>query len=304
MTGSSYLFPHNIRLLCYNRPMKSLQNKIAIVTGGTRAIGKAITLALLREGATVLVCSRTQEEVDAFVKANDPTGKHLSGIVADVSKLEDCKMLVETARKYYNHIDILVNNAGIYGPIGPLEENDPEKWAQTFQINMFGMMYMTQQVIPMMKKKKSGKIINLAGGGVGGKRPLARFTAYYASKTAVVAFTEAMGVELAEYGIQVNCISPGAVVSKFTEQLLADGRDKAGDMMYDQALKQKESGGDPPELAGECVAFLASSAADHINGKMISAKWEKPADLKKLNPMKENLYNLRRVDDTFFYEKE
>jgi NAD(P)-dependent dehydrogenase (short-subunit alcohol dehydrogenase family) len=102
----------------------------------------------------------------------------------------------------------------------------------------------------------------------------------------------------------VNCISPGAVVSKFTDQLLADGKDKAGDMMYEQALKQKETGGDPPELAGECVAFLASKAADHINGKMISAKWEKAAELKKLKPMKENLYNLRRIDDTFFYEKE
>jgi NAD(P)-dependent dehydrogenase (short-subunit alcohol dehydrogenase family) len=283
--------------------MKTLQNKIAIVTGGTRAIGKAITSSLLREGATVVVCSRNQKEIDAAVKELSSLGK-ISGLVADVSLQKDAQTFVEHVLKEYGKIDILVNNAGIYGPIGPLEENDHHKWVQTFQINMFGMMYMTQLVIPSMKKQKNGKIINLAGGGVGGKRPLARFTAYYASKTAVVAFTEAMGVELAEFGIQVNCISPGAVVSKFTDQLLADGKDKAGDMMYEQALKQKETGGDPPELAGECVAFLASKAADHINGKMISAKWEKAAELKKLKPMKENLYNLRRIDDTFFYEKE
>lgn len=283
--------------------MKSLQNKTAIVTGGTRAIGKAITYSLLQEGAKVIVCSRDHDEIDSIVKEHSQYGK-ISGMVVDVSKQKDCETFVQHVAKEHGTIDILVNNAGIYGPIGPLEENDPAKWIQTFQINMFGMMYMTQQVIPLMKKQKSGKIINLAGGGVGGKRPLARFTAYYASKTAVVAFTEAMGAELAEFGIQVNCISPGAVVSKFTEQLLADGRDKAGDMMYDQALKQKESGGDPPALAGECVAFLASKDADHINGKMISAKWEKAEDLKKLKPLKDNLYNLRRIDDTFFYEKE
>lgn len=282
--------------------MKTLLNKIAIVTGGTRAIGKAITSSLLRDGAKVIVCSRNQKEVDAAVKELSSLGE-ISGLVADVSQQKDAETFVNHVLKKFGTVDILVNNAGIYGPIGPLEENDPQKWVLAFQINMFGMMFMTQQVIPSMKKQKSGKIINLAGGGVGGKRPLARFTAYYSSKTAVVAFTEAMGAELAEFGIQVNCISPGAVVSKFTEQLLADGKDKAGNMMYEQALKQKETGGDPPELAGECVAFLASNAADHINGKMISAKWEKASDLKKMKPMKENLYNLRRIDDTFFYEK-
>jgi len=282
--------------------MKSLQDKIAVVTGGTRAIGKAITDKLIAEGAIVVICSRSKEDIYSVVP-RDSTSKQLHGMTADVSKYEDCKALVDKVMKEFGRIDILVNNAGIYGPIGPLEENDREKWIQTFQINMFGMMYMTQLVIPAMKKQKSGKIINLAGGGVGGKRPLARFTAYYTSKTAVVAFTEAMSAELAEFGITVNCISPGAVVSKFTEQLLADGKEKAGDMMYEQALKQKESGGDPPALAGECVAFLASAEADHINGKMISAKWEKADDLKKLKPMKENLYNLRRIDDTFFYEK-
>jgi 3-oxoacyl-[acyl-carrier protein] reductase len=285
--------------------MKTLQNKIAIVTGGTRAIGKAITDKLLEHGATVIICSRSRDDISSVVpkSKDEPNCKTLHGMTADVSKYEDCKAFVEKVIKEFGRLDILVNNAGIYGPIGPLEENDAKKWVQTFEINLFGMMYMTQLVIPYMKKQKSGKIINLAGGGVGGKRPLPRFTAYYASKTAVVAFTEAMGAELGEFGIQVNCISPGAVVSKFTEQLLADGRDKAGDVMYDQALKQKESGGDPPALAGDSVAFLASSEADHINGKMISAKWEKAEDLKKLNPMKENLYNLRRIDDTFFEEK-
>lgn len=283
--------------------MQDLQGKVAIVTGGTRSIGKAIVTALLEKGASVFVCSRTQEEVDNVIAELDATGSRLKGMAADVSKKQDCKTLVESAVHVYGKIDILVNNAGIYGPIGPLEENDPEKWVQAFEINLFGAMYCTQLVIPYMKQQKHGKIINLAGAGVGGKRPLDRFTAYYASKAAVAAFTEAMGAELKDYNIQVNCISPGAVVSQFTDYLLAQGREKAGDTMYDQALKQKETGGDPPALAGETAAFLASDASNHISGKMLSAKWEKPADLMQMNPMKENLFNLRRIDDTFFYEK-
>ena len=254
--------------------MAILSGKSAIVTGGTRNIGRAITEALLKAGAVVMVCARKEDELNKMIAEVDPTGTKMKGVVA-----------------------------GIYGPIGLIEENDTAFWKQAFDVNLFGTVHCTQLVLPHMKKQKSGKIINLAGAGVGGKRPLPRFTAYFASKAAVVALTEAVAAEVAEDNIQVNCISPGAVNSYFTDFLLEQGKDKAGDVMYQQALKTKEEGGDPPELAGETAVFLASQESNHITGKMLSAKWDKKEDLIKQNPLKDNLYNLRRIDDVMFYEK-
>ena len=283
--------------------MATLSGKYAIVTGGTRNIGRAITEALINAGAVVMVCARKEDELQKMISEVDPSGSKLKGVVADVAKKEDCEKLVNAAIDQFGTIDILVNNAGIYGPIGLIEENDTAFWKQAFDVNLFGTVQCTQLVLPHMRKQKSGKIINLAGAGVGGKRPLPRFTAYFASKAAVVALTEAVAAEVVEDNIQVNCISPGAVNSYFTDFLLEQGKDKAGDVMYQQALKTKEEGGDPPQLAGETAVFLASQESNHITGKMLSAKWDKKEDLIKQNPLKDNLYNLRRIDDVMFYEK-
>jgi NAD(P)-dependent dehydrogenase (short-subunit alcohol dehydrogenase family) len=154
-----------------------------------------------------------------------------------------------------------------------------------------------------MKKQGEGKIINLAGAGVGGTRPLARFTAYYTSKMAVTGFTEVIAEEVKEHNIQVNCISPGGVNTYFTDLLLKNGMEKAGKEMFEQAKKQKESGGDSPDLAAQMVMFLASKESTHISGKIISVKWDKIEDLKNINYVKNNLYNLRRIDNIKFYEK-
>lgn len=277
--------------------------KIAIVTGGARGIGKVVSNRLVKEGFTVLICSRDKKEVDNTCKEIDPTGKKVFGIKADVTNFKDCKKLIDFTYKKFKKIDVLFNNAGIYGPIGHVEENSSEKWIEAMKINLFGTLFCSQLVIPIMKKQRSGKIINMAGAGVGGKRPLARFSAYYTSKTAVVGFTEVIGAELQEFNIQVNCISPGAINTRFTDFLLSQGKDKAGDVMYEQALKQKKSGGDSPLLAAELIAFLVSPESNHITGKMLSAKWDKIEMLKKLNKDSNSLFTLRRIDKELFYEK-
>ena len=283
--------------------MKIKSKKIAVITGGARGIGKVVSNRLIQEGFTVLICSRDIKEIKNTCKEIDSTGKKIFGIKADVTNFKDCKKLIDFAYKKFKKIDVLFNNAGIYGPIGPVEENSSEKWVEAMKINLFGALYCSQLVIPKMKKQRSGKIINMAGAGVGGKRPLARFSAYYTSKTAVVGFTEVMGAELEEYNIQVNCISPGAINTHFTDFLLSEGRGKAGDTMYEQALKQKKSGGDSPLLAAELIAFLVSPQSNHITGKMLSAKWDKIEMLKKLNKDSNSLFTLRRIDKELFYEK-
>lgn len=283
--------------------MKGLENKVVIVTGGSRGIGKVVTKKFLSEGAKVIICSRNESEILNTIKDLDQKGEHLKGIVADVSSISDCKKVMKFAVDTFGKIDVLVNNAGVYGPIGPLDDNNLKEWHNAIAVNLLGTVSCSHAVIPYFKKQGHGKIINMAGAGIGGKRPLARFSSYYTSKGAVVAFTEVLGFELIDDNIQVNCISPGAINTFLTDSLLQRGRDKAGEYMYQQALKQKETGGDPPELAAEMIAFLSTEAANHITGKMISAKWDKISMLKKTKHIPGNLFTLRRIDEELFYEK-
>jgi len=282
--------------------MRSLENKNAIVTGGGRGVGRAITERLIKDGARVLICSPFTKELKNQSKEIDPSGKSLSFIKADVSNYKDCQKLFAFAKKIFKTLDVLVNNAGIYGPIGPLEKNSPRDWLETIEINLMGMVYCTQLALGQMKNQKHGKIINLAGAGVGGKKPLSRFSAYYTSKAAVAAFTEVVASEVIDHNIQVNCISPGAINTYFTDYLIAQGPEKAGPM-YEQALKQKESGGDPPELGANLVSFLASDQSNNVTGKVLSAKWDKIEKLKKLSLKDSSKFTLRRIDEELFGEK-
>ncbi len=279
-----------------------LKDKTALITGGARGIGKAITKQLLKDGASVLICSRKKVELQSTVKELDPSGRKLFYFVADVSNLKSCKKLFEYARKLFNHLDILVNNAGIYGPIGLLEKSSSEEWTKTIDINLQGTVHCTQLALPLMKKQKKGKIINLAGAGIGGQRPLSRFSAYYTSKAAVAAFTEVIAAEVLEDNIQVNCISPGAINTYFVDYLLSQGPLRAG-AMYEQALETKKTGGDSPDIAAALVSFLASDTSNNVTGKILSAKWDKIITLKKLTSKNKNLYTLRRIDEELFSEK-
>lgn len=280
-----------------------LQGKKAIITGGSRGIGKAIAAAFLREGAEVMLSARSPEELASakrdlvFLVPSHVEGESdkVRTRVADVSKEADAKALVSAAVKEMGGVDILVNAAGIFGPIGPLEKADLGAWKKTFEINVFGMFGMIQAVAPVMVAKKRGKIVNLLGGGDGS---LPRFSAYSASKGAVARLTETSAAELKEHHIEVNAIAPGPVNTKFLDDALAAGPEAVGVERYKTLEKQKKEGGTPPELAADLCVFLASSAADGLTGKIISAKWDdyKNWDKKKIEEiMGSDAYTLRRV---------
>ena len=278
-----------------------LLNKNAVITGGARGIGFAIAKELVSQGAKVVICSRTKNELDKSLLELNQNGNTAFGMVVDISKLRDCKKLIKFAQNKLKKIHILVNNAGVYGPIGAFEKVSLEDWQEAMQINFMGMVYLSYLVIPLMEKTKGGKIINLCGAGVGGGS-LPRFSAYFTSKFAVAGFTEVLADELKEKHIQVNSISPGGVNTYLNEYLLKQGPKKSGKKMYEQALNQKKTGGTPPELAAELVAFLASDDSNHISGRLLSAKWNPPKNLKKVR-LNNNLYKLRRIDQELFYEK-
>lgn len=282
--------------------MQDFTGKKIIVTGGSKGIGQAIAKSFFDKGASVLVCSRNGEDAAVMARSVDPAGQRFIGIQGDVSVIDDCEKIINFAAEKFGGIDILVNNAGIYGEIGSLETCDIHRWADAINVNLLGTVYCTKLVLPIMKKAGKGKIINFAGAGVGGKKPLPNFSPYYTSKVAVAGFTETIAAEIIDANIQINCIAPGAINTGITEALIASGPEKAGADAYRKALEQKEKGGDSVEKVQDVIDFLCSSESDNVTGRLVSAKWDSFEKLKGL-PKDGDQLKLRRIDDDLFYGK-
>ena len=198
-----------------------LTGRRCLVTGGGRGIGRAIALALAREGARVAILARTGAELDKTATFLADQGQTALKLRADVGQREEVDASIERVLAAWGGVDVLVNNAGIQGPIGRVEEVDPEAWMQVVQVNLGGCFYCTRKVLPTMIAQHYGKIINLSGGGAVGPRPF--FSAYSASKAGIVRFSENLAGEVAEHGIDVNAIAPGAVNTRMLDQRLAAG---------------------------------------------------------------------------------
>jgi NAD(P)-dependent dehydrogenase (short-subunit alcohol dehydrogenase family) len=277
-----------------------LAGKVAIVTGGSRGIGLSIAQGLGAEGAKVAIASRTQRELDDARAKLEAAGVEVLARATDVSRLSDVEALVAAVVAKWGRVDVLVNVAGVVGAIGRLEECDPAEWRAAFEVNVFGAMNACRAVLPAMRKQRSGKIVNLAGGGIGGPGVMPRWSAYTASKAAVVQLTESLARELTEDNVQVNAIAPGAVVTEMTAGVVAAGPEKAGKALYEQTLKQRQSGGEPPDLAAKLVVWLASDASGALTGKMLSAKWDKVDAIDIPGANRSSLFSLRRIDGDLF----
>jgi len=274
-----------------------LAGKAAIITGAGRGIGRAIALAFAHEGADMLVASRTLSEVMATAEEARALGRHAVALEVDVSNLDDVERMVAQSLEEFGKVDILVNNAGTYGPIGPLVDNDPEKWVQTVRINLFGSFFCARAVLPFMIRQRRGKIINLSGGGASSALP--NFSAYATSKAAIVRLTETLAEEVKGFNIQVNAIAPGAVNTRLMDEILAAGA-AAGEEMLARTRRQKETGGVPPERGAALAVFLASDESDGLSGRLISAVWD---DWESMSGridqiMASELYTLRRVTES------
>jgi 3-oxoacyl-[acyl-carrier protein] reductase len=248
-----------------------LKDKAALITGGSRGIGKAIAQAFLKEGASVMLAARSIEQLRSTKNGLGRYGGRVAIFTMDVGLDGDAKKLVAETLRTFGTIDILVNAAGIYGPIGPSASIDFEAWKKTFDVNLFGTFRMMQAVLPAMMKARRGKIINFSGGGDG---PFPRFTAYSTSKAAIVRLTESMAAETKEYAIDINAIAPGPVNTAILDDALAAGEEAVGKERYEAFLKQKTEGGVPTEKAAELCVFLASAASDGLTGKYLSAVWD------------------------------
>lgn len=275
---------------------RTLVQRVAIVTGGGRGIGRAIALAFAEEGADIVVVSRTPVEIEATAVEIGTRRRRALAIPADVSNPQDVRAMVERTVREFGTVHILVNDAGVQGPIGLLVNNDAEQWRQTIRINLVGAFLCCKAVLPVMIQQGYGKIINLSGGGATSPRPY--FTAYAASKAAVVRLTETLAEEVKEYNIQVNAIAPGAVNTRMLDEVLAAG-EAAGEKALAEARRQLESGGTSPEKAAALAVFLASDESDGLTGKLITAPydgWEAWDADRIAEVMSEPWFTLRRMD--------
>lgn len=249
-----------------------LTNKTALITGGSRGIGKAVANAFAKEGAGLVLVSIDAKELESAKNDLTKDGAKVETIACNVSDEQCAARATKLAEDVFGGVDILVNAAGIYGPMGRVTDIEPAEWRKTLEINLTGTFLMARAVLPLMQKKRAGKIINFVGGGEG---PYPRFSAYVASKGGVARFTETAAAEAKEFGIDINAIAPGAVNTAFLDELLAAGPEKVGEETYQRSLQQKKEGGTPPEKAAALCLFLASEKSNGLSGKILSAVWDK-----------------------------
>jgi NAD(P)-dependent dehydrogenase (short-subunit alcohol dehydrogenase family) len=190
-----------------------LSGKVAVVTGGTKGIGRGIAEALIAQGVNVCITARSRSEIDKAVGELRALGKGVaSGIVCDVRNLPQIKSLFELTVAEFGGVDILVNNAGI-GIFAPVEEMSPEDFRAILETNLFGVFYCCHEVIPRMKQRGGGYIINISS--LAGVNPHPRMAAYNASKFGLNGFSEALMQEVRHDGIKVSYIMPGSVNTEF-----------------------------------------------------------------------------------------
>ena len=237
-----------------------LEGKAAIVTGSSRGIGACIARRYGREGAAVAVVGNTRRErAEAVVAEIEAAGGKAQSFMADVGVVADCERLAGEVIDAFGTVDILVNNAGIFTP-KPIEEVTEENWDAQQALNLKGAFFMTKAVVPTMKAKGAGKIINISSiAGCGG---FPHSAAYCASKGGLTNMTKALCLELAADGINVNALSPGNIVTDMNAALRAtDGYDARQAELTPAGIGHM----DPEQLTGAAV-FLASADSDSVHG--------------------------------------
>ena len=271
--------------------MNNIHGKSVLITGAGRGIGKRLALGFAAAGAKVGLLARSQAEIDlAKLEIEQAEGTAMR-LRADVRDVDDLAHEVERMRDAFGGIDVLIAAAGVQGPIGPFLTAKPKAWNETIEINLIGAVNACRAALPPMIEKRSGKIMLISGGGSAYARP--NFTAYAASKTAVVRFGETLAEEVRDHNVQVNIIAPGAAYSHMTDEILHAGEDRAGRKEIEDAEKVQITGGVQAEKQIALALFLASERSNHISGKLLHVN----DDWKKFEQenMKPELFTLRRV---------
>ena len=273
-----------------------LDGLVAIITGAGRGIGRAIALAYAREGARLALLARSVNELEDTAREAQALGVPAFVIPTDVSDRKQVDRMVAQAIDRYSTIDILVNNAGIGGPVGAIQDNDPDYWVQTMQVNLIGTYLCCRAVLPVMIQRDRGQIINLSGAGAMSAWPL--MSAHCASKAAVVRLTEGLAMELADTNVHVNALGPGSIHTRMWEEMRDEAAVVGANEILELGQQVTSGGGASIGQTTDLAVFLASSDAGSLSGRLISSILD---DFHSLPPripeiMGSHVYQLRRVE--------
>lgn len=242
-----------------------LKDKVAIITGAAHGIGKAYARRFAEEGAHVVIADIDDEGGEATAKAIIDSGGSAWARSTDVRSLANVEGLMQETAKKYGHIDILLNNAAIYVTQqlwkGAVEDLALDEWDRVLEVNLKGVFLCSKAAIPIMKQQRSGKIINIASGTFfSGSGDMPHYTT---AKGGVVALSRVMARQLGEWGINVNCMTPGSTMSE--ESISEEVRKRREGGVDKRAFRRIET---PADIVGTAL-FLASSDSDFITGQLL-----------------------------------
>ena len=232
-----------------------LEGKVALITGGSRGIGKAIAMAYAREGAKVFICAREKTDLKKTVAEIRSSGGEVSWCAADISKVGEVKRIVREVRRAYGAIHVLVNNASILGPREPIVRYPLSSWEEVVKVNLTALFLVTREVLGVMMRQKEGSIINLSSGV--GRVGKARWGAYAASKFGVEGFTQVLADEVKEWNIRVNAVNPGGTRTEMRAQAYPD----------EEPLTLPA----PEDITGVFL-YLAGAESREVTGKTFDAR--------------------------------
>ena len=223
-----------------------LEDKVALITGAGRGIGKAVALDYARAGAKLAICARTASEIEETAGEIKAAGAECFALECDVSQEEPVRKLIDEVEKSFGRIDVLINNAGVMTRPTPITELEIRKWDYTIAVNLRGPFLVTRAVLPIMMRQKSGSIVNVSSSI--GRSAYANFAAYAASKWGLEGFTQTVAAEVRGRNIRVNSVEPGYVATKLTGY-----------------------SGSSPESVTDVFVFLGSDESKNITGKQLSS---------------------------------
>ncbi|WP_123043318.1 SDR family NAD(P)-dependent oxidoreductase [Cohnella candidum] len=240
-----------------------LQDKTALITGAGSGIGRAAAERFAKEGATVIVNDLDESKGRETVERIASSGGNALFLQADVTDADSVQTMIREALKACSKIDVLFNNAGISG-VGAIHEIEPEDWDRVVRVNLRGVFLPSKYVLPHMMQRMSGNVINMSSciAEIG----LARRASYSATKGAVLALTKSMQVDYAPYGIRVNALLPGTILTPFVEQYLRNSYEDPEAALA--AIKSRQLSGDlgKPEDVANAALFLASDESKFMMG--------------------------------------
>jgi NAD(P)-dependent dehydrogenase (short-subunit alcohol dehydrogenase family) len=241
---------------------KVLSGKAALVTGGSRGIGRAIAETYARAGARVFICGRNESSLTQTLEDMRRAGVEVTGLAGDVGNPADADRIARAAIRHCGAIHVLVNNASILGPRDTIASYPSAAWDEVLRVNLTGIFLMTQAVLPTMLAQRNGSIINVSSGV--GRRGKASWGAYAVSKAGLEAFTQVLADEVSEKGIRVNAVNPAATRTAMRAQAYP---------MEDPLTLPT------PEQIVSVFLYLASDASASIRGQSLEARdWLKPGD--------------------------